>query len=58
MQGWTWTTTIAGSRKKGIGILNNEIYIGRIWWNKSRKEKDPDSGKRDADTPARGMGMR
>ncbi len=23
-QGWTWTT-ISGSRKKGIGILNNEV---------------------------------
>lgn len=44
-QGWTWTT-IAGSRKKGIGILNNEAYVGRLYWNKSRKEKDPDSGRR------------
>ncbi len=32
--------------QKGIGILNNEMYIGRIFWNKSRKVKDPDSGKR------------
>jgi site-specific DNA recombinase len=29
VQGWTWTT-ISGSRAKGIGILNNELYIGRL----------------------------
>jgi site-specific DNA recombinase len=44
-QGWTWTT-ISGSRAKGIGILNNELYIGRLYWNKSLKDREPDTGKR------------
>ena len=44
-QGWTWTT-INGSPKKGIGILNNPLYVGRLVWNRSRKMRDPDTGKR------------
>ena len=44
-QGWTGTT-ISGSRKKGIGILNNSLYIGRFVWNKSQKLRDPDTGRR------------
>lgn len=44
-QGWTWTT-ISGSRDKGIGILNNELYTARLYWNKSLKDRDPDTGKR------------
>ncbi len=27
-------------------LLNNEIYIGEVVWNKSRFERDPDTGKR------------
>ncbi len=43
----SWTpATITGSRSKGIGILRNSIYIGRIAWNRSQKVRDPDSGKR------------
>lgn len=55
-QGWTWTT-IAGSRRKGIGILNNEAYVGRLYWNKTRKEKDPDSGRRTMRMRSRGDWM-
>jgi site-specific DNA recombinase len=43
--GWTWST-IAGSPKKAIGILNNPLYVGRIAWNRSEKVRDPDTGKR------------
>jgi site-specific DNA recombinase len=43
--GWTWTT-INGSPKKAIGILNNPLYEGRAVWNRSQKVRDPDTGKR------------
>jgi hypothetical protein len=43
--GWRWTT-INGSPKKAIGILNNPLYVGRLVWNRSRKVRDPDTGKR------------
>jgi DNA invertase Pin-like site-specific DNA recombinase len=39
-------TTIRGSARRGNGILNNELYIGRIVWNRQRFIKDPDTGKR------------
>ena len=39
-------STILGSSKRGNGILNNELYIGRIVWNRQRFIKDPDTGKR------------
>ena len=39
-------STINGNRQRGTGILNNEMYIGRIVWNRLRYIKDPDTGKR------------
>ncbi|EGO93766.1 recombinase family protein, partial [Acidiphilium sp. PM] len=39
-------STINGNAKRGNGILNNEMYIGRLVWNRQRFIKDPDSGKR------------
>ena len=39
-------STILGSAKRGNGILNNELYVGRIIWNRQRFIKDPDTGKR------------
>ncbi len=39
-------TTIYGSPKRGNGILNNEMYIGRVVWNRQRFIKNPDNGKR------------
>ncbi|MCC7124878.1 MAG: recombinase family protein [Acidobacteria bacterium] len=39
-------STIYGNPKRGTGILHNELYIGRMVWNKLRYLKDPDSGKR------------
>jgi site-specific DNA recombinase len=45
VMGWTWST-IAGSPKKAIGILNNPLYVGRIAWNRSEKVRDPDTGRR------------
>ena len=45
--GGTWTaSTIHGNRERGTGILNNELYIGRLVWNRLRYMKDPATGKR------------
>ncbi len=43
--GWH-PSAIAGDPKRGVGLLNNERYIGRTTWNRSKWIKDPDSGKR------------
>lgn len=43
--GWTWTT-INGTPSRATGILNNPLYVGRFVWNRSRKVRDPDTGKR------------
>ncbi|WP_029606378.1 recombinase family protein [Kozakia baliensis] len=39
-------STINGNRERGTGILNNELYIGRLIWNRLRYIKDPSTGKR------------
>ncbi|MDP0930222.1 recombinase family protein [Paracoccus onubensis] len=39
-------STIHGNRERGTGILNNELYIGRLVWNRLRYLKDPDTGRR------------
>ncbi|MCR9196641.1 MAG: recombinase family protein, partial [Hyphomonas sp.] len=44
-KGWG-PSTIHGNRQRGTGILNNELYIGRLVWNRLRYIKDPDTGKR------------
>ena len=45
--GGTWgPSTIHGNRLRGTGILNNELYIGRLVWNRLRYVKDPETGKR------------
>ena len=31
---------------RGTGILNNELYIGRLVWNRLRYIKDPETGRR------------
>lgn len=38
--------TIHGNRQRGTGILNIELYIGRLVWNRLKYVKDPDTGKR------------
>ena len=43
--GWT-QSTINGNRERGTGILNNELYVGSLIWNRLRYIKDPDTGKR------------
>lgn len=39
-------STINGSAARGLGILCNEKYVGRILWNRTKKVKDPRTGKR------------
>ena len=45
--GGKWSpSTLYGHAKGGTGILNNELYIGRMVWNRLRYVKNPDTGKR------------
>ncbi|RNC97161.1 MAG: recombinase family protein [Oricola sp.] len=39
-------TTVRGHGNRGTGILNNELYVGRLVWNRMRYLKDPDTGRR------------
>ncbi len=39
-------TTIRGHHTRRTGILRNDLYIGKLVWNKQRYVKDPDTGKR------------
>ena len=39
-------TAIRGHITRGTGILNNELYIGRLVWNRQRFMKDPATGRR------------
>ncbi len=39
-------STINGNRRRGTGIVNNQLYIGKLVWNRLRYIKDPETGKR------------
>ena len=46
-RGQAWRdTTIRGHAERGTGILRNELYVGRLVWNRMRFTKDPATGKR------------
>jgi site-specific DNA recombinase len=46
-QGGTWgPSTIHGNPTRGTGIINNELYVGRLVWNRLRYLKDPATGRR------------
>jgi site-specific DNA recombinase len=46
-RGGAWgTSTLNGNRGRGTGILNNEMYIGLLVWNRLSYVKDPETGKR------------
>ncbi len=48
-RGGQWnTSTINGNRKRRNGILHNELYAGRIVYNRQRFIKDPETGRRQA----------
>ena len=47
--GRSWgPSTIYGNWQRGIGILNNELYVGRLVWNRQQFIKDPSNGRRQA----------
>jgi site-specific DNA recombinase len=41
-------STINGSRQRKNGILHNELYVGRLVYNRQRFVKDPETGRRQA----------
>src|SRR5215472_384331 len=46
-RGRPWSdTTIRGHTLRGTGILHNELYVGRLVWNRQRYIKDPQTGRR------------
>ena len=46
-RGGAWSaSTINGNRAQGTGILNNELYVGRLVWNRFAYAKDPETGRR------------
>src|SRR3984893_14609863 len=46
-RGRYWTaSTLNGSLKRHNGVIQNDLYAGRIVWNKVRMINDPDTGKR------------
>jgi len=46
-RGATWgPSTIYGNPKRSNGILHNEIYVGRLVWNRLHMVKDPETGRR------------
>ena len=48
-RGGTWApSTIYGNWRRGTGVLNNEMYIGRLVWNRQTFVKDPTTGRRQA----------
>ncbi|WP_237480693.1 recombinase family protein [Lichenibacterium dinghuense] len=45
-RGGKWSqSTIYGNRTRGTGIVNNELYVGVLVWNRLRYEKHPDRQK-------------
>ena len=47
--GRSWgPSTIYGNWQRGTGILNNELYVGRLVWNRQQFIKDPNTGRRQA----------
>jgi hypothetical protein len=37
-------STLNGHRRRGTGILNNEMFVGRLVWNRLSYVKDPETG--------------
>ena len=45
-RGREWSqSTIIGNRRRGTGIINNELYIGHQIWGKQSFSRDPDTGR-------------
>jgi site-specific DNA recombinase len=41
-------STIHGNWRRGTGILNNDLYVGKLVWNRQHFIKDPNTGRRQA----------
>jgi site-specific DNA recombinase len=39
-------STLRGHVARGTGLLNNELYVGKLVWNRLRYVKDPATGRR------------
>ena len=39
-------STINGNKKRHYGLILNELYVGRLVWNRVKMVKGPDTGKR------------
>lgn len=39
-------STLRGHAARGTGLINNELYIGKLVWNRLRYIKDPATGRR------------
>ncbi len=44
-KGWG-ASTIYGNWQRGTGILNNELYVGHLVWNRVSYPKNPDTGRK------------
>lgn len=46
-RGSSWAVSgLYGTPARGIGLLNNELYIGRQTWNRTQWLTDPETGRR------------
>ncbi len=46
-RGSTWAVSgLYGNPSRGIGLLNNEMYVGVRTWNRTQWVRDPETGKR------------
>ena len=46
-KGRLWSDSVLrGHAKRGTGMLDNDLYIGRLVWNRQHFMKNPDTGKR------------
>jgi DNA invertase Pin-like site-specific DNA recombinase len=46
-RGGTWAVSaLVGDSRRGAGLLNNELYAGRLVWNRRQWLKDPETGRR------------
>ena len=45
-RGRRWSdNTLRGHAKRGTGLLNNELYVGRLVWSRQRRALNPETGR-------------
>ncbi len=46
-RGKRWSdNTLRGHAARGTGLLNNELYVGRLVWNRQRRALNPETGRK------------